>query len=191
MKVLVMVSCVAVAAVGSGVALATSVGGSTVDTCYAKSSGTLRVVDPTVSQCRDSETRLSWAQTPPQGPKGETGATGTKGEAGDQGLPGPKGETGVIGFQGSDGPQGPAGRPGSHGYVIVWGDYVDLPPLGGRIVTVACPAGKMIVGGGYALEDADAEESMADSSIPGWRVIARGGAFGGHVTPVAVCGNPS
>src|SRR5438552_11006021 len=88
--------CVLSLVVGSGVALATVGGNGTVDSCYARVSGTLRVVDPSVSQCRDGEARLAWAQTPAQGPKGELGAAGAKGEAGPQGPQGPKGLTGDL-----------------------------------------------------------------------------------------------
>ena len=75
--------------------------------------------------------------------------------------------------------------------MIVWGARRDLPPLGAVVDSAVCPAGKTIVGGGFDLENADVEESKPDFDLPGWRVTARGGATGGHFTPVAVCGNPA
>jgi hypothetical protein len=183
--------CIVTVVGGSGVALAAVGGGGSIDSCYGKATGALRVIDPTASQCRDGETSLAWAQTPAQGPKGEIGSAGARGDAGDQGPQGPKGQTGVIGYQGSVGPQGPVGRPGSHGYVLAWGELHDLPPLGAVVAIARCPAGKTIVGGGFTLENADVEESTYDPYLTGWQVTARGGATGGQFTPIAICGNPA
>lgn len=63
----------------------------TVDGCYHNTGGTLRVVDATVSQCRSSETAISWNQVGPQGPQG------VKGEDGKDGADGPKGDQGPAG----------------------------------------------------------------------------------------------
>jgi hypothetical protein len=183
-----MAACIAAVVVGSGVALATVTGGGSVDTCYTKAGGTLRVIDPSTTQCRRNETGLAWTQTPAQGPKGDAGSAGPKGDAGPQGLQGPKGYPGIIGLPGPTGPQGPQGPPGSHGYVIVWGEQRSLPPLGAVIGSAACPAGKTPVGGGFLLDNADVEESQADAQVPGWRVTARGGATGGSFMPIAICG---
>ncbi|OLE22416.1 MAG: hypothetical protein AUG49_19230 [Catenulispora sp. 13_1_20CM_3_70_7] len=185
------VLCVLTLVVGSGVALGTIGGNGAVDSCYSKANGTLRVVDPSVSQCRDGETRLAWAQTPAQGPKGELGAAGATGDPGTQGPQGPKGQTGDHGFLGFVGPQGPAGPPGNHGYVIVRGEQRDLPPLGAVLGTVACPPGKTAVGGGFELENAKVEQNEADAYMSGWKVTARGGITGGTFTPVAVCAKPA
>jgi Collagen triple helix repeat (20 copies) len=183
--------CVLTLVVGSGVALGTIGGNGTVDSCYSKVNGTLRVVDPSASQCRDGESSLAWARTPAQGPKGELGAAGAKGGPGPQGPQGPKGQAGDLGFQGPVGPQGPAGPPGNHGYVIVWGETRDLPPLGAVIGTVACPPGKTAVGGGFDVENGEAEQSEADAYMSGWQVTARGGFTGGTFTPVAICAKPA
>ena len=156
-----------------------------------RSTGTLRVIDPSVTQCHGNETSLAWTQTPAPGPKGDPGAAGAKGDPGPQGLQGPNGDMGVIGFPGSVGPQGPRGLPGNHGYVIAWGDQQELPPLGAVRGSAACPAGKTAVGGGFILDGADVEESGASPYLTGWQVTARGGATGGSFTPVVVCGKPA
>src|SRR5262245_62098219 len=49
--------------------------GGAIHGCYAKSGGSLRVIDASVTNCKSTETALSWNQ------------------AGQQGLPGPPGET--------------------------------------------------------------------------------------------------
>jgi Collagen triple helix repeat (20 copies) len=182
-------ACIVAVVVGSGVALAvTSVG--SINACYVKASGALRVVDASVTQCQKGENSLTWAQTPAPGPKGDAGAAGAKGDPGDAGAQGPKGDTGVIGFQGSDGPRGPQGPPGSHGYVFVWGDEHDLPPLGAVQADVACPAGKVAVGGGFSIDSGSIEESGESPYLTGWEVTARGGVTGGSFMPVVVCGKP-
>jgi hypothetical protein len=182
--------CMLTFVVGGGAALAAAASDGTVNSCYARSTGMLRVIDPSVSRCRDAETGLAWTLTPSQGPRGETGAAGGKGDPGPPGPQGQQGDTGTIGLPGSAGPQGAAGPPGNHGYTIVWGDWLDLPPLGAVIGTAICPAGKVVVGGGYHLEDADVEATR-DTEQTGWEVTARGGLFGGHFRAIAVCGDPN
>lgn len=107
---------VAAAAVGAALLVAGGVAYATIPDssgvihgCYARSGGSLRVIDATVTNCKSTETSLDWnAQGPqgPQGPAGPTGPTGPQGPQGPQGLTGP---------QGAAGPQGPSGL--SHGYV--------------------------------------------------------------------------
>ena len=108
------VAMVAIAAaallVVAGVAYATIPdSGGVIHGCYARSGGSLRVIDASVTNCSKSETALGWnvqGQPGPQGPQGQQGATGAQGPAGPQGAPGP---------QGPAGPQGPSGL--SHGYL--------------------------------------------------------------------------
>ena len=189
-RLVAIAGCSLAFAVGSGLALATVGGSGSIDGCYANSTGALRVIDQSVSTCRDGETRLAWPQTPPQGSKGATGAAGAKGNPGPQGPQGPKGERGVVGPPGPAGAQGPAGPPGSHGYVIARGYRLALPPLGAVNSTAVCPAGKVVVAGGYELEDgATLETTKAGPYLTTWVVQARGGLTGGHFTPVAVCAN--
>ncbi|HEV2803322.1 MAG TPA: hypothetical protein VGW57_00190 [Chthoniobacterales bacterium] len=98
------------------------------------------------------------------GPKGDTGAqglTGPKGDTGAQGPTGPqgstgaKGDTGAQGPTGPQGPAGPAGPRGASGYQLKQAS-TSLPP--GVIVKGAmfCDAGKVAVGGGWDMNDAEA-----------------------------------
>ena len=61
--------------------------GDVIHACKNNHSGTLRVVDD-ASDCRASETTLSWNTEGPQGPPGEPGAPGEPGEPGPPGPPG-------------------------------------------------------------------------------------------------------
>jgi hypothetical protein len=111
-----------------------------------------------------------------QGPVGATGATGAIGAAGSigpQGVAGPAGATGPAGANGANGPQGVAGPQGATGaagsigpqgvagvsgyelvtsgpqYVNIYSPpnpYVVTPPP--QSITVSCPAGKKVLGGG-------------------------------------------
>ena len=190
-RVAAIAACLLTLGVGSGAALGMAGGSGNIDGCFASSTGILRVIDPSTSTCRDGETALSWPQTPPQGAKGETGAAGAKGNAGTQGPEGPKGEPGLAGLPGPTGAQGPVGPPGNHGYVIARGYRLALPPLGAVNSTAVCPPGKVVVAGGYELEDgATLETTKAGPYLTTWVVQARGSLTGGHFTPVAVCANP-
>jgi len=85
----------------------------TISTCFTKSTGSIRVIDASVTNCKSGETSLTWNQqgnTGPQGPPGATGATGATGPQGPQGAPGP---TGAAGPQGPPGVTGPQGVPGN------------------------------------------------------------------------------
>lgn len=70
--------------------------------------GSLRVVD-SPSECRSSESALTWNQ---QGKPGPVGPAGPTGKAGAPGPAGPQGEAGATGAQGGQGPTGPQGPPG-------------------------------------------------------------------------------
>jgi hypothetical protein len=80
----------AVVAAGlAGTAYATIPGGDgVIHGCYAKSGGTLRVIDASVTSCKSGETALNWSQQGqpgPQGPQGEPGPAGPQGEPGEPG----------------------------------------------------------------------------------------------------------
>jgi hypothetical protein len=61
----------------------------TIDGCYEKATGKLRVVDAEAGKtCKKSEEPIAWSR---QGPKGDPGATGPAGPAGPQGPAGPAG----------------------------------------------------------------------------------------------------
>ena len=59
--------------------------------CAHKSTGALRLIDPAVGSCSQSETQVTWVkqgQTGPQGPVGPQGPQGVQGPAGADGAPG-------------------------------------------------------------------------------------------------------
>jgi hypothetical protein len=88
----------------------------TINGCYEKRTGLLRVIDAEAGKkCLSFETPISWNQ---QGPKGEAGAIGPAGPAGAAGATGPegpKGDPGAQGLKGEQGPQGPKGDSGADG----------------------------------------------------------------------------
>ena len=71
----------------------TSTSAQQIEGCYQKTNGSFRVVDAT-TECRSTETRLSWNS---EGPAGPAGAQGPAGPAGEQGPEGPQGEPGPPG----------------------------------------------------------------------------------------------
>ena len=121
------------------------------------------------------------------GPKGDTGAQGPAGPAGDagavgpQGPAGPKGDAGATGPQGvmgPMGPQGPQGLPGVSGLQTVFTGMttVTADPSQSVTMTVTCPVGKNVIGGGYDSPTAGLMLN-AVSSFPStadtWRVTLR------------------
>ena len=50
--------------------------------CYGRSGGTLRVIDNSVVNCRQTETSLTWNQSGPKGATGPQGPAGSTGPAG-------------------------------------------------------------------------------------------------------------
>jgi Collagen triple helix repeat (20 copies) len=122
---IVGVSVAAVAAGGSGVALATTQGSSNVyQGCLNHNLGALYNVEvnpTTPPRCLSRDTVISWNQTGPagaagpQGPKGDTGPAGAVGPQGAKGDTGPAGPAGDKGDTGAAGPAGPAGAKGDTG----------------------------------------------------------------------------
>ena len=97
-----LLALIAFAVTAGGVAYATIPGSNgTINGCYEKRTGALRVIDADAgAKCTSFETPISWNQ---QGPKGPSGPAGPGGPAGADGAPGP---TGPAGPQGATGPQG-------------------------------------------------------------------------------------
>ena len=83
----------------------------------------------------------------PEGPPGPTGPEGPPGPLGPTGPTGPQGMPGVPGPTGPTGPTGPSGRDGLSGYERVVLTRT-LPPSAFTSIDVACPADKVVVGGG-------------------------------------------
>jgi type VI protein secretion system component Hcp len=110
----------ATALVAGGVGVATGAiptASGTIDGCYLKATGLVRVIDKAAGQnCSTKlEVPLSWSQTGPAGQPGANGAMGETGAAGADGAQGPQGETGAAGADGAQGPQGPQGPQGETG----------------------------------------------------------------------------
>jgi hypothetical protein len=101
-----------------GVAWAAIPGGDgTINGCYLKVTGTLRVIDTSKGdKClRGFETPISWNQKGDPGVAGAKGDPGPIGPKGDAGPAGPKGDTGPAGKDGASGPQGATGPQGPAG----------------------------------------------------------------------------
>ncbi len=86
----------------------------TINGCYNRTNGNLRVVDDPAS-CRQHEVAISWNQVGPQGPAGPQGPPGIPGPQGDTGATGPPGPGGPAGPAGPQGPAGADGAPGAQG----------------------------------------------------------------------------
>ncbi|MCX5204256.1 hypothetical protein OG897_22740 [Streptomyces sp. NBC_00237] len=118
----------------------------------------------------------------PAGPAGVDGAAGPAGPAGADGPAGAAGPAGPAGGVGPAGPAGPAGAPGlaASGYEIV-NKEVALPAGADIDNSVACPAGKKAVGGGYDIVTAGGSDttkyltrvSMPTSGGAAWRVYVK------------------
>jgi hypothetical protein len=117
-----------------------------------------------------------------QGPKGEKG---DKGDTGDQGLAGPKGDQGVQGLPGADG--------GLAGYEVVTGSHVAISGADFDVsASVACPAGKLAVGGGVELDAQDGGVILAESfplaAGAGWGLtVLNFSSDPNGMTPYALC----
>ena len=49
----------------------------TITGCYARSGGTLRVIDPSVTNCKQGETQITWSQSGEPGPAGTARTSGS------------------------------------------------------------------------------------------------------------------
>ena len=134
--------------------------------------GNLRVVsDP--SQCKDSETLISWNQEGPQGPQGD---------------PGPQGPAGADGADGAPGPAGPQGPPGVSGYEIVTYVLDPLEPGTANQYDAVCPTGKKVLGGGVS---ASVSSAVVFGTKPNGDTAWRGEVYNpthrGTMTVYAIC----
>jgi hypothetical protein len=88
------------------------------------------------------------------GAVGDKGATGDKGPVGDPGAQGATGDKGPNGDQGLPGSKGPQGDPGPAGPAHISGwervfRSISIAPGGFAETEADCPAGKVVLGGGY------------------------------------------
>jgi hypothetical protein len=82
----------------------------------------------------------------PAGPTGGVGPQGLKGDKGDKGDTGAQGPAGAVGPAGPTGPAGPAGTVGGTFEIrTLVSSFNSTSP---KTVTVDCPAGKRVLGGG-------------------------------------------
>ena len=81
------------------------------------------------------------------------------GSAGAQGLQGPPGP------QGEKGPKGDPGAPGLANVEYAW--FMSLDAFAtAKAASVACPSGKKVIGGGYALDPIGAQNARVVASTP-------------------------
>lgn len=108
-----------------------------------------------------------------QGPKGERGPDGSKGDKGDKGAkgdkgdPGPQGPPGLANLQTDEPYGGDANDPNQLPNPDVTQSSSAVPAGETAVVWVACPKGKVALGGGFRIGDgtsALAAESFATSS---------------------------
>jgi hypothetical protein len=114
--------------------------------CQKKRSGAVVVREA----CRKRESPLDPSQL---------GLVGAKGDKGDQGEPGQQGD------KGDQGDAGPSGPPGISEYEYI--EIIHNVQIGDTfIVAVAsCPAGKKLLGGGYAIQDGKFYVSFANIQV--------------------------
>jgi hypothetical protein len=128
--------------VTAGTALAVAQTGqqSVIVACRSNTSGALRQV-ATASNCKASETAVSWSIS---GPAGLGGPAGPAGPAGLAGVAGPQGPQGPMG------PQGPGG-PGD-AFTFESSSVKDIPTDYTVLTSLFLPAGKYVVLGNVVVE---------------------------------------
>ena len=109
--------------------------------CRRNDGGALRQVS-NASDCKASETALSWSIT---------GPAGGAGPAGPSGLAGPQGPQGPMGPEGQPGPQGPGGP--SDAFTTESSTAVYIPTDYTVLTMLFLPAGKYLVVGNVVVEN--------------------------------------
>jgi len=109
--------------------------------CRRNDSGALRQVAK-ASDCKTTETAVSWNITGPAGPAGPVGAGG---------VAGPQGPQGPMGPQGQPGPAGPGGP--ADAFTIESSAPVDISTDYTVLSTLFLPAGKYVVFGNVVVEN--------------------------------------
>ena len=114
-KILLGAAALAAIGVTAGIALAAIPGADgTIQGCYKKGNGQLRVVESSAN-CHRSEVAISWSEKGQKGDPGAAGAPGSPGTSGTSGVNGKDGLPGKDGVDGKDGPPGLQGPPGPSG----------------------------------------------------------------------------
>ena len=170
----------AAAAVAVAFIVGTDAAAQQIYTCAKKNNGSLRLATGPGECNASTELEVSWNVAGPQGP---------------QGPQGPEGPQGPRGFQGA---QGPAGTNGVSGYEVV---FESVPADGNANHRVACPTGKVPLGGGVWINEGGQfddrrmigshpyGEAYTEALPPiGWQV--RANHDGGYALMVwAICAN--
>lgn len=146
--------------------------GTAIHGCVQDQNGFVRIVGADEA-CRTYERPLDWSIRGPQGPQGAAGPAGPQGPTGPQGIAGPQGPRG---FEGPPGPPGPAG--GLAGREVVTNEYTAATSdyEFSYAVSANCPPGKIVIGGGYEVEQEGVNELRASypgthtPGIDGWTV---------------------
>lgn len=146
-------------------------GDGTINGCYQKQDGQLRVVD-TAADCRAREVPIAWSQ---RGPKGD---------------PGPQGETGPAG------PQGPPGvtevTSSELSTITFRSDAAEIPASNRRTLGVECLPGEWAMSGGASSTNSLPLSAVGSSLLGhGWSATAedtRG--VGGRLTVYVLCLEP-
>lgn len=139
-------------------------GGNTalIHACVNNTSGEIKIVGANAN-CPSNYRALDWNI---QGPAGQQGPIGPVGPVGPVGPIGPQGLQGERGLQGEQGPQGLPGQQGIPGPAGISGLEVVQVNSGTqntfRIDVLAeCPAGKQVLGGGFATAGNNINVSVA------------------------------
>lgn len=150
-----LLALVAFALAAGGVAYATIPGSNgTINGCYEKRTGALRVIDADAgAKCTSFETPISWNQQGQKGPTGPAGPAGADGAPGPTGATGAQGPTGEQGPKGDTGPAGPTGLPGpSDLYATRQRDTVAVTGANQSITQLSLPPGTYFVSGTVEFE---------------------------------------
>jgi hypothetical protein len=172
----------AATALAGGVAWAAIPGSDgTIQGCYGKIGGILRVIDPSKGEkCFGGEVPISWNQKGAKGDpgvKGDTGAKGTQGIQGPAGVNGTNGADGAKGANGIDGAQGLKGDTGAAGADGTNGTN-GLPGATGP----QGPQGPPGAGGSLASLDSLGGIACNAAGTPGTITITYGPPPGGAIT---------
>jgi hypothetical protein len=113
----------------------------------------------------------------PPGPKGDQGPAGPQGAKGDPGLQGDQGLPGTQGPAGPQGDKGPAGPAGVVGLTVVSASTGPADAINSKSVSILCPAGKSVIGGGAQVVPPTGGANLTSSvpvtgDSPGWAAQA-------------------
>ena len=166
--------------------------------CFVPQNGNLyriKATDPAETCKSPQHVAIQWNITGADGNPGPIGPAGAAGPAGDQGPVGPIGPVGAQGPTGSAGAQGLKGITGLAGPNGVVGiEVVEVKvtvdfTLTDYSNTVNCPAGKKLIGGGYAVvpQIGKVVSSRPEGETAWYIYLKNKGGFSPDVTTYAIC----